>query len=120
MTEAVNSKPVESVAEGTHFSWSQAIARMGPGFAYVLTVLGTGDLIANSTAGASYGYALIWILALGLVFRFVWVNVSAKYILVTGESPDRRLCSSRPVGALVDPDQCDGTHASVQHVRGWS
>ena len=86
MTEAVNSKPVESVAEGTHFSWSQAIARMGPGFAYVLTVLGTGDLIANSTAGAAYGYALIWILALGLVFRFVWVNVSAKYILVTGES----------------------------------
>ena len=59
---------------------------MGPGFAYVLTVLGTGDLIANSTAGAAYGYALIWILALGLVFRFVWVNVSAKYILVTGES----------------------------------
>ncbi len=86
MTEAANSKSVESVAEGTHFKLGQAIAGMGPGFAYVLTVLGTGDLIANSTAGASYGYALIWILALGLVFRFVWVNVSAKYILVTGES----------------------------------
>ncbi len=86
MTRAATSKPVASVAEGTHFNWGQAIARMGPGLAYVLTVLGTGDLIANSAAGAGYGYALIWILAPGLVFRFVWVNVSAKYVLVTGES----------------------------------
>ena len=49
-------------------------------------MLGTGDLIANSAAGAGYGYALIWILALSLVLRFIWVNVSAKYVLVTGES----------------------------------
>jgi Mn2+/Fe2+ NRAMP family transporter len=66
--------------------FGEAIARMGPGFVYVLTVLGTGDLVSHSTAGAAYGYSLIWILALGLVFRFVWVNVSAKYVLVTGES----------------------------------
>jgi Mn2+/Fe2+ NRAMP family transporter len=86
LTRAANSEPVASVAEETRFNWGQAIARMGPGLAYVLTVLGTGDMVANSATGAGYGYALIWILAPGLVFRFVWVNVSAKYILVTGES----------------------------------
>ncbi len=86
MTEAANNKSVESLDEGTHFDWVQAIGRIGPGLAYVLSMLGTGDLIANSTAGAGYGYALIWILALSLVFRFIWVNVSAKYVLVTGES----------------------------------
>ena len=86
MTEAATNKSVESRGGGIRFDWRQAIARMGPGFAYVLTVLGTGDLVANSAAGAGYGYALIWILAPGLVFRFVWVNVSAKYVLVTGES----------------------------------
>ncbi|MEE8162008.1 MAG: Mn2+/Fe2+ transporter, partial [Acidobacteriota bacterium] len=62
------------------------IKGVGPGFVYVLTILGTGDLITNSAAGAGYGYALIWALGLTLVFRYVWVNTSAKYVLVTGES----------------------------------
>ncbi len=53
---------------------------------YVLSVLGTGDLISNLAAGASYGYQLIWVLGMTLIFRFVWVNTSAKYVLVTGES----------------------------------
>ena len=62
------------------------LKRLGPGFVYALTVLGTGDLVSNSAAGAGYGYSLIWAVALTLVFRFVWINVSAKYVLVTGES----------------------------------
>jgi Mn2+/Fe2+ NRAMP family transporter len=62
------------------------IRRLGPGFVYVLTALGAGDLVSNSAAGSGYGYALIWTLAFTLVFRFVWVNVSAKYVLVSGES----------------------------------
>ncbi len=59
---------------------------IGPGFVYALTVLGTGDIVSNSAAGASYGYSLIWALAMVLVFRYVWVDPSAKYVLVTGES----------------------------------
>jgi Mn2+/Fe2+ NRAMP family transporter len=59
---------------------------LGPGFVYVLTILGTGDMVTNSAAGAGYGYALIWALGLTLIFRYVWVNTSAKYVLVTGES----------------------------------
>ena len=60
------------------------MAQMGPGFVYILTVLGAGDLVSNSAAGAGYGYALIWTVAVGMILRFVWVNVSAKYVLVTG------------------------------------
>ena len=62
------------------------MAQMGPGFVYILTVLGAGDLVTNSAAGAGYGYALIWTVAVGMMLRFVWVNVSAKYVLVTGET----------------------------------
>ena len=65
------------------FAW---LGSVGPGLVFVLTVLGTGDIVANTTAGASYGYSLIWVLAVTLVCRFVWVNTSAKYVLVTGES----------------------------------
>ncbi len=65
---------------------SQMISQMGPGIVYILTVLGAGDLVSNSAAGAGYGYALIWTVVLGMIFRFTWVNVSAKYVLVTGET----------------------------------
>ena len=67
-------------------SLGRLMASVGPGFVYGLTVLGTGDVVSNSTAGASYGYQLIWVLGLTMVFRYVWVNTSAKYVLVTGES----------------------------------
>ena len=39
-------------------SWGRIFSSVGPGFVYVLTVLGTGDVVTNSTAGASYGYHL--------------------------------------------------------------
>ena len=59
---------------------------LGPGLVYVLTIMGGGDVVSNTAAGAGYGYALIWTLGITLVFRFVWVDISAKYVLVTGES----------------------------------
>ena len=59
---------------------------IGPGFVYALTVLGIGDIVSNASAGASYQYHLLWALAMTVIFRFVWVNTSAKYVLVTGES----------------------------------
>ena len=62
------------------------IALLGPGIVYVSQVQGTGDIVSNAATGASYGYTLIWALALTLLFRFVWVNTSAKYVLVTEES----------------------------------
>ena len=62
------------------------LSSVGPGLVYALTVLGTGDIVSNTAAGASYGYRLIWALGMTLIFRYVWVNVSAKYVLVTGES----------------------------------
>ena len=76
----------DSAVTSTSLSLFTRLKRLGPGFVYALTVLGTGDLVSNSAAGAGYGYSLIWAVALTLVFRFAWINVSAKYVLVTGES----------------------------------
>src|SRR5271154_5642964 len=59
---------------------------LGPGMVYVLTIMGAGDIISNSAAGAEYQYAMIWALALTLILRFVWVDTSAKYVLVSGET----------------------------------
>ena len=75
--------PAVSPNKGGLQGWTSAF---GPGLVYALTVLGIGDLVSNSAAGASYRYHLLWALAMTLVFRYVWVNTSAKYVLVTGES----------------------------------
>jgi len=58
---------------------------LGPGIVFALTVLGAGSVVANAAAGASSGYALLWVLALAVFFRYVWLSVSARYVLVTGE-----------------------------------
>lgn len=68
------------------FQLSKWTNSLGPGLVYVLAVLGAGDIVSNSTAGAGYRYSLIWVLGITMLFRFVWVNTSAKYVLVTGES----------------------------------
>ncbi len=61
-------------------------ASLGPGLVFLAAMTGPGSILSNAAAGASYGYDLIWALALALWFRYVWVNASARYVLVTGES----------------------------------
>ena len=60
--------------------------RLGPGLVFFFSSMGPGTFLTSAVAGATYGYSLIWALALALLFRFVWVNVSASYVLVTRES----------------------------------
>ncbi len=57
----------------------------GPGLVFALAVLGTGDFVSNTAAGASYGYSLIWSLALTLVFRYFVLEATARYTLVARE-----------------------------------
>lgn len=58
----------------------------GPGLAFLLGTIGPRDLITNSIAGASSGYSLLWLIALGPLVRFFYLEASARYVLVTGRS----------------------------------
>lgn len=58
------------------------IKSWGPGIVVVLTWLGAGDLVDASVAGANYGYALMWALALSLIIRFGLVSLIAKFVLM--------------------------------------
>jgi Mn2+/Fe2+ NRAMP family transporter len=60
--------------------------RLGPGLVFFFTAMGPGTFLTSAVAGATYGYSLLWALALALLFRFVWVNTAASYVLVTRES----------------------------------
>ncbi|MBL0169947.1 MAG: Nramp family divalent metal transporter [Gemmatimonadaceae bacterium] len=60
--------------------------KLGPGLVFFFTAMGPGTFLSSAVAGATYGYSLIWALGLALLFRYVWVNTAAAYVLVTGES----------------------------------
>lgn len=61
---------------------------MGPGLVVAFMWLGTGDLIDASVAGATYGYALIWGLALALLCRYFYVSNVSKYVLCNAMGDD--------------------------------
>jgi Mn2+/Fe2+ NRAMP family transporter len=65
---------------------AERLLALGPGIVFALTVLGPGDFISNAASGAGYQYALLWALAVSVIFRFVWLDTSARYVLSTGES----------------------------------
>ncbi|MEE3371144.1 MAG: Nramp family divalent metal transporter [Planctomycetota bacterium] len=62
----------------------------GPGLVVVLTWLGAGDIVDMGVAGGNYGYALMWVLVLAVVMRFLFVSLIAKY----------QLCNPRGEGVL--------------------
>ena len=47
----------------------------------MLTWLGAGDVVDMGIAGGNYGYALLWVLVLALVMRFLFVSLVARYQL---------------------------------------
>ncbi|MBD8474892.1 Nramp family divalent metal transporter [Pseudomonas sp. CFBP 8770] len=58
---------------------------IGPGIIAVLSWLGAGDLITSSVAGANYGYAMMWVLAVSLLLRFLIVNIIARFQLCNNQ-----------------------------------
>lgn len=58
----------------------------GPGLVFAVAALGPQDLVTNSAAGASYGYSLLWTVALVVLARYVVLEATARYVVVTGET----------------------------------
>jgi manganese transport protein len=59
---------------------------LGPAFVAAVAYVDPGNVAANLTAGARYGYALVWVLLLANVMAVVVQYQSAKLGLVTGSS----------------------------------
>jgi Mn2+/Fe2+ NRAMP family transporter len=66
----------------------QYLRSLGPGLIAVLTWLGAGDVVEAGASGGNYGYALMWIVVVALLIRFLFVSLVAKYQLCNqhGES----------------------------------
>lgn len=59
---------------------------LGPAFVAAVAYVDPGNVAANITAGARYGYLLVWVLVLANIMAVVVQYQSAKLGIVTGQS----------------------------------
>ena len=59
---------------------------LGPAFVAAIAYVDPGNVAANLTAGATYGYLLVWVLVVANVMAVLIQYLSAKLGLVTGKS----------------------------------
>ena len=77
MTDVTDAPAATSVPH----SFLEYLRSFGPGIVIVLTWLGAGDVVDMATAGANYGYSLLWVFVIAIVFRFLFVSLIARYQL---------------------------------------
>ncbi len=68
----------------------------GPAFVAAIAYVDPGNVAANLTAGASFGYLLVWVLVAANVMAMLVQYLSAKSGLVTGRSLPRLLGERLP------------------------
>ena len=59
---------------------------IGPALVAGVAYLDPGNVASNMTAGAQYGYLLVWVVVIGNVMAWLVQYLSAKLGIVTGES----------------------------------
>lgn len=81
------SKPVSEPEGSTEKKSSRGLlSRIGPGFITAALVFGPGSLTVASSLGASFGYALLWIIVIATIFMLLFTDMSARVGLVTNQS----------------------------------
>jgi Mn2+/Fe2+ NRAMP family transporter len=48
---------------------------------FFFTAMGPGTFLTSAVAGATYGYSLLWVFVIAIVFRFLFVSLIARYQL---------------------------------------
>ncbi|WP_262316501.1 Nramp family divalent metal transporter [Lacticaseibacillus parakribbianus] len=74
--------PTENKQSTTGTKVKTFLRNIGPAVITVFSWLGAGDIINSAVSGASYGYALMWVLILSNLIRFVIVNTMTRYELM--------------------------------------
>ncbi len=75
----------DTAAQGTRTPL-RAIMLLGPAFVAAIAYVDPGNVAANVTAGAKYGYLLVWVLVVANVMAVMIQYQSAKLGVVTGRS----------------------------------
>ena len=77
--------------------WWHGIVLLGPAFVASIAYVDPGNVAANLTSGAQYGYLLVWVLVLANLMAMLIQYQSAKLGLVTGRTlPEHVGARTRP------------------------
>ncbi|HSL83000.1 MAG TPA: Nramp family divalent metal transporter [Thermoanaerobaculia bacterium] len=62
------------------------LAALGPGLVWAAAAIGVSHLVQSTRAGASYGFALVWVVVLANVLKYPFFEYGPRYAAATGES----------------------------------
>ncbi|WP_311210188.1 MULTISPECIES: Nramp family divalent metal transporter [unclassified Aeromicrobium] len=79
-------QPASDVSGRTGLEPAARWKLIGPGLVVAGTGVGAGDLVATLSAGAKFGYALLWAVVLGTVFKIALVEGAGRYVLASGRT----------------------------------
>ncbi|MHA7238918.1 Nramp family divalent metal transporter [Arthrobacter sp. TMS1-12-1] len=74
------------VQQGRAIGGGRTIWLLGPALVAGVAYLDPGNVASNMTAGAAYGFLLVWVVVLGNVMAWLVQYLSAKLGIVTGKS----------------------------------
>ena len=64
--------------------WGQSLAHLGPGLILSASIVGSGELIATTTAGAQVGFAIMWLVILSCLVKVAIQIEFARWTIATG------------------------------------
>lgn len=66
--------------------WQSRLKALGPGLLWAGAAIGVSHLVQSTRAGASYGFALIWVLVVANLFKYTAFEFGPRYAAAMGES----------------------------------
>jgi len=67
-------------------AWTSRLQAMGPGLLWAGAAVGVSHLVQSTRAGASYGFALIWVVIIANLFKYTAFEFGPRYAAAMGES----------------------------------
>lgn len=67
--------------------WLKLLRFFGPGAIIASVTVGTGETIFSPRLGAIFGYAMLWVIVMAVVFKGVLVYTGGRHLVLTGEHP---------------------------------
>lgn len=66
--------------------WQSRLNALGPGLLWAGAAIGVSHLVQSTRAGATYGFALIWIVIVANLFKYTAFEFGPRYAAAMGES----------------------------------
>jgi Mn2+/Fe2+ NRAMP family transporter len=89
MTQKLGVTRIEYAEQPAELSggWLRLARVFGPGAVIASVTVGTGETIFSPRLGAIFGYQMLWVILLAVIFKGVLVYTGARHLVLTGEHP---------------------------------